>query len=323
MQRRSFLKLLPAAPAIAGTLTAQDAPAQIRSLRVRVLSTMLADAGIGEWGFAAYIEADGRRFLFDTGGRPETVRQNAAELKVDLAQVDQMLLSHFHGDHNAGLLTLRREAAKQRASALGTCYVGEGIFLPRRRSQLDERESNDALLIKPQYEALGGKFVTVAKPTPIFPGAWLTGPVPRPYPERNWSGTGQMKTAQGWVEDNLPEDMSLAFDTAAGWVVVSGCGHSGIINTLEHIRKSIRTAPIHAAIGGFHLFPASDATLDWTGGKLKEFGLENLLGAHCTGIEAVYHLRQQLGLKRANCVVGAVGASFTLGSGISPGQVAR
>ncbi|MCX6596133.1 MAG: MBL fold metallo-hydrolase, partial [Acidobacteria bacterium] len=106
-------------------------------------------------------------------------------------------------------------------------------------------------------------------------------------------------------------------------VVVSGCGHSGIINTLEHIRKSIRTAPIHAAIGGFHLFPASDATLDWTGGKLKEFGLANLLGAHCTGIEAVYHLRQQLGLKRANCVVGSVGASFTLGSGISPGQVAR
>lgn len=296
-----------------------QAPARrVKKLQIRILSTMLAETGIGEWGFAAMVEADGHRILFDAGTRPDTVIENAKALRVDLA-VNEMLLSHFHGDHNGGLLTLRKSVAP----SLGTCYVGEGIFLPRRASQFDEKERNDTLLLKPAYEASGGKFVSVDKPTEIHPGIWLTGPVPRKYPERNWSGTSRIVTAKGQIEDTVPEDMSLVFDTEAGLVVLSGCGHSGIINTLEHARNTIRQAPIHAAIGGFHLFDASDETLAWTAGKLREFGLANFVGAHCTGIEAVYQLRQRTGLDRKHCIVGAVGAGFDLATGIQPGRLAR
>ncbi|MCX6604527.1 MAG: MBL fold metallo-hydrolase [Acidobacteria bacterium] len=296
-----------------------QAPARrVKKLQIRILSTMLAETGIGEWGFAAMVEADGHRILFDAGTRPDTVLENAKALKVDLA-VNEMLLSHFHGDHNGGLLTLRKSVAP----SLGTCYVGEGIFLPRRASQFDEKERNDALLLKPAYEASGAKFVSVDKPTEIHPGIWLTGPVPRKYPERNWSGTSRIVTAKGQIEDTVPEDMSLVFDTEAGLVVLSGCGHSGIINTLEHARNTIRQAPIHAAIGGFHLFDASDETLAWTAGKLREFGLANFVGAHCTGIEAVYQIRQRTGLDRKHCIVGAVGAGFDLATGIQPGRLAR
>ena len=296
-----------------------QAPARrVKKLQIRILSTMLAETGIGEWGFAAMVEADGHRILFDAGTRPDTVIENAKALRVDLA-VNEMLLSHFHGDHNGGLLTLRKSVAP----SLGTCYVGEGIFLPRRASQFDEKERNDTLLLKPAYEAAGGKFVSVDKPTEIHPGIWLTGPVPRKYPERNWSGTSRIVTAKGQIEDTVPEDMSLVFDTEAGLVVLSGCGHSGIINTLEHARNTIRQAPIHAAIGGFHLFDASDETLAWTAGKLRGFGLANFVGAHCTGIEAVYQIRQRTGLDRKHCIVGAVGAGFDLATGIHPGRLAR
>ena len=296
-----------------------QAPARrVKKLQIRILSTMLAETGIGEWGFAAMVEADGHRILFDAGTRPDTVIENAKALRVDLA-VNEMLLSHFHGDHNGGLLTLRKSVAP----SLGTCYVGEGIFLPRRASQFDEKERNDTLLLKPAYEASGGKFVSVDKPTEIHPGIWLTGPVPRKYPERNWSGTSRIVTAKGQIEDTVPEDMSLVFDTEAGLVVLSGCGHSGIINTLEHARNTIRQAPIHAAIGGFHLFDASDETLAWTAGKLRKFGLANFVGAHCTGIEAVYQIRQRTGLDRKHCIVGAVGAGFDLATGIQPGRLAR
>ena len=296
-----------------------QAPARrVKKLQIRILSTMLAETGIGEWGFAAMVEADGHRILFDAGTRPDTVIENAKALRVDLA-VNEMLLSHFHGDHNGGLLTLRKSVAP----SLGTCYVGEGIFLPRRASQFDEKERNDTLLLKPAYEASGGKFVSVDKPTEIHPGIWLTGPVPRKYPERNWSGTSRIVTAKGQIEDTVPEDMSLVFDTEAGLVVLSGCGHSGIINTLEHARNTIRQAPIHAAIGGFHLFDASDETPAWTAGKLREFGLANFVGAHCTGIEAVYQIRQRTGLDRKHCIVGAVGAGFDLATGIHPGRLAR
>jgi 7,8-dihydropterin-6-yl-methyl-4-(beta-D-ribofuranosyl)aminobenzene 5'-phosphate synthase len=152
---------------------------------------------------------------------------------------------------------------------------------------------------------------------------WLTGPVPRVYPERNWSNVGRVRAPEGLVEDTIPEDQALVFDTAEGLVVLDGCGHAGIINTLEYARRQFRQAPIHAALGGFHLFEADDAKLEWTAGKLKEFQLAQLMGAHCTGIESVYQIRQRLGLPRHACVVGAVGAVFELGKGIDPGRLAR
>ena len=86
---------------------------------------------------------------------------------------------------------------------------------------------------------------------------------------------------------------------------------------MEYARKVVREAPVLAAVGGFHLLPPTDATLEWTGNRLKAFGLRYLLGAHCTGLEAVYRLRTMLGLDRKTAVVGAVGSSFTLGTGIS------
>ena len=295
---------------------------QVRALKVTVLSTMLTDnRGIGEWGFAALVEADGHRLLFDTGARPETVLKNAVELGVDLADVAEVVLSHHHGDHTGGLMVLRRELAQKNPKALARAYVAPGIFLSRPRP--DGSESNETIALKAPFEASGGTFAEVDKPTQIFPGAWLTGPVPRTHPERNWSGTSKVKTPGGLVEDTIPEDMSLVLDTAQGLVAVSGCGHAGVVNTLEYARSTVRNAPVFAALGGFHLFPATDQTLDWTAGKLHGMGLQNLLGAHCTGIEAVYALRQRLNLDRRHCVVGAVGSGFDLESGIHPGMIAH
>ena len=257
---------------------------------------MLTDrAGIGEWGFSALVVADGHRLLFDTGARPETVLHNARELKIDLSGVTEVILSHHHGDHTGGLVTLRRELARQNPKALERAYVGAGIFLSRPGPE--GRETNEAVAIKGEYEALGGSFVVVERPTELFPGAWLTGPVPRTYPERNWSLKRMIKQPDGrLVEDNVPEDMSLVLDTDKGLVVVAGCGHAGIVNTLEYARRQVRETPVYAALGGFHLFEADAATLDWTAAKLRSFGVGNLLGAHCTGIEAVFGLRQRLGL---------------------------
>jgi 7,8-dihydropterin-6-yl-methyl-4-(beta-D-ribofuranosyl)aminobenzene 5'-phosphate synthase len=84
---------------------------RVKSLKITILSTMLAEEGMGEWGFSALVEADGRRILFDTGLRPETVLQNARHLGIDLSGVTDVVLSHHHGDHTGGLLTLRRELA--------------------------------------------------------------------------------------------------------------------------------------------------------------------------------------------------------------------
>jgi len=300
---------------------AEEGPPPVRRLRILILSTMLADRGIGEWGFAALVEVDGRRILFDTGARPETVAENAREMGIDLADVTDVVLSHNHGDHTGGLLALRRSLAARNPAALSRAHVGRGIFWSRPAP--DGSEGNHVLTVRGELEAAGVRFVEHTAPAELLPGVWLTGPVPRVHPERNWSTRGRVAAPDGLVEDTIPEDLSVVFDTAEGLVLLSGCGHAGIVNTVEHARKVVRPAPLHAAVGGFHLLALDDARLDWTADRLRETGLAHLVGAHCTGLEAVYHLRSRLGLPRDRAVVGAVGASFALGKGIDPLALAR
>ena len=110
----------------------------VQRLRVLLLSTMLADRGIGEWGFAALVDADGRRLLFDTGAAPDTVLRNARSLGVDLGGVEDVILSHNHRDHTGGLLALRRALRGAAPRALSRVHVAPGIFYPRPGSEGDE-----------------------------------------------------------------------------------------------------------------------------------------------------------------------------------------
>ena len=308
-------------------LDAGDEPA--KHLKVTLLSTMLVGApaaGIGEWGFAAVLEVDGRRLLVDTGARAETVLQNAAELKVDLSTITDLVLTHNHADHTGGLLSLRRELARKNPAALSRVHVPRGIFYPRPGP--NGREGNGLLPLKAEYEATGGVFVEHEGPARLMPGVTMLGPVPRVHPERNFGSprggdAGRVQTPNGLVEDNVPEDTSLVVDTADGLVLLSGCGHSGLVNAMEFARRAVRVAPVHTVIGGFHLFAASDDALAWTADRLKAFGVRHVLGAHCTGIEALYRLRTLAGLTRQTAIVGAVGASYTLGKGFDATPLAR
>ena len=308
---------------MAGMARAETPAAPVKALKITILSTMLADGQeLGEWGFAALVEVDGHRILFDTGAHTDVVLKNVRSLGVDLTTVPEVILSHNHWDHVGGFMTLRESVLAKTPGALARTHVGQGIFYPRVSIRPDV-EDNQMLRIKADYEKTGGIFVEHAQPVQLYPGVWLTGPVPRKYPERNWSGSGQVVTPAGTVEDNLPEDMALVFDTGDGLVVLTGCGHAGVINIIDYALTFIRPARVHALIGGIHLFNAKEETLAWTVGKLNEFGVDNFIGAHCTGIETVYRFRHDLGLDRAHAVVGADGATFELGKGVDPGHIAR
>lgn len=298
--------------------------AQVRALKVTILSTMLAEGDeLGEWGFAALVEADGRRVLFDTGAKADVVAKNLQTMKLELGDVRDVVLSHWHSDHVGGFMTLRREAKAKADEALSRAHVGAGIFQPRFGPPANV-DMNPMTRLKADYEATGGKFTEHTRPVELFSGVWLTGPVPRKHPERNWSGRAQVRTPDGkLVEDTIGDDMALVVDTREGLVIVTGCGHAGVVNIIEHARSSVRPARVHALIGGIHLFNASEQTLEWTTGKLREFGVDHFIGAHCTGIETVYRFRASLGLARAKCVVGAVGQTFELGKGIDPLVIAR
>jgi len=296
-------------------------PVSVQKLKITILSTMLADQGIGEWGFAALVEADGHRLLVDTGGRPDTVLTNLHDLGIDISDVKEVVLTHNHGDHTRGLLTLRQELMKKNPEALSVAHVGKGIMYSRPGA--DGKERNYVIGMRKQYEAMGGKFVEHDGGAELFPGVWLTGPVPRKYPEKNWSGLGKMQSPQGLVEDNIPEDQSVVINTNKGLVVITGCGHAGIVNTLTFAEAQFPKTPVYAVIGGIHLFSAPDETVNWTADKFKDFGVQYFVGAHCTGINTVYAIRDRLKMSRKSAVVGAVGATFVLGEGIHPGELAQ
>ena len=331
----TFRPLLSAAALLLATVAARAM--EVRTLKITLLSTMLADKSeLGEWGFSALVEADGHRILFDTGLHPDLVLQNVRSLKIDLTTVPVVILSHNHQDHTGGLLALRRSVLPAHPEALATAHVATGIFYPRpmmRESTasgparppipVPNVDENTMRLTGPAYEHTGGKFVTHDRPMELYPGVWLTGPIPRVHPERNWSGDSWVATPAGVVEDNIPEDMSLIIQTPRGNVVLTGCGHAGIVNICEYSRRFLPPARLYALIGGIHLFAASDDTIKWTVDQLKPMGVDNFLAAHCTGIETLYTMRRLLGLDRAHAVVGAVGASFQLDHGIDPGVIAQ
>ncbi len=169
------------------------------------------------------------------------------------------------------------------------------------------------------YTASGGKFQVIGQFTRIAPGVWLTGPVPRKYPEKNYPRNRVIRTANGTREDNISEDMSMIIETPKGLVLLTGCGHAGIVNIMDYTLLQFPGRKIVAVIGGMHLLDSPDEQIAWTAGKLKDAGVQYFIGAHCTGINATYQIRQLTGLPKTDCLVGAVGMTFDLNHGVTPG----
>jgi len=196
-------------------------------------------------------------------------------------------------------------------------HVATGIFAPRLN------RTNRMLAIKKELEADGVEIIVHKNQHELFPGVWITGPIKRIHDEKNWYEGGKIIIDGDTIEDNIPEDQSLVIETNEGFVLISGCGHAGIINTLEHIRSNINNEKVSTVIGGFHLLDATDEHLKWTSEKLADFGVTKIIGAHCTGINALYTLRQLMNLNRSDAVVGSVGDSFDLEKGINAGSIAK
>jgi 7,8-dihydropterin-6-yl-methyl-4-(beta-D-ribofuranosyl)aminobenzene 5'-phosphate synthase len=303
-------------------LIAQQESHIVKHLKITILSTMLAQKGIGEWGFSALVEADSIKILFDAGGREKTVLENCKELNVDLFNVPTLVLSHSHWDHTTGWLPLRNAMCAINKNALSVTHVAPGFFDTRispTGNEIKNRQKDSVLYIQ-----TGGKIIQHKNFEEIFPGIFLTGLVPRLYPEKNYTPGDKKKDASGnIIEDNVPEDMSLVIRTEKGLVLLSGCGHSGIINSITHVRNNLQQAPLLAAIGGFHLLYNTDEQIKWTADELKKTGIRYFMGAHCTGIEPVYQIRESVGLKRGECIVGSVGAIFDLDKGFTAGPLTK
>ncbi len=286
--------------------------------RITVLATNISNyGGIGEWSFAALYESNEESLLFDTGFDKNTVLHNAQLLKKDLSKVEKVVLSHFHSDHTGGLLQLRKTYKQINPKALSKVYVAKGFFEQRylgNGEMVGPGDYADAKEFLNAAKSEGIEFIIVDDALEVAPNLFATGPVERVVEKFNGPQGIFIKDERSgkYTLDIIHDDQSLGYKTNQGWVMMSGCGHSGVINTGKKL-QTIENLPIYGMIGGFHLWQSDDETLNFTANWLKNNGLTKFMGGHCTGIQAAITMSEIIGIEKNNLSHTAVGSVLTKG----------
>jgi 7,8-dihydropterin-6-yl-methyl-4-(beta-D-ribofuranosyl)aminobenzene 5'-phosphate synthase len=254
---------------------------------------------LAEHGLALWIDTGECRALFDTG-QGLALAHNAAALGVNLGDAHAVLLSHGHYDHGGGL-----HAVLPKRPGLDVYLHADAII-----AKLSTRGGTTPRPVGiPQIdlEAL----VNVAtprwtlEPTPVGKGLMLTGPIPRVVSFEE-AEDGFLTDTGILATDPLTDDQAAFLETKAGTVVILGCAHAGVVNTLRHVRALTGGRRIHAVIGGMHLGAAGDARIDATLRALLEMGVARVAPAHCTGLAATAALMRAFGAQCAPARVGEV-----------------
>lgn len=274
---------------------------RLKALKITTLAdNFVQRAGLlGQWGLSLLLEVEDangleRKVVFDTGSDKGVLLQNIERMKVDLSGVEYIVLSHGHGDHTAA----SAEVAEIAGGGVNV-VVHPRLFQPRfyvnrtgrrRRGGVPEGEGISDI------ERVGGKVIQESKPFELFPGLWTTGQVSRVTDFEKISeptdGGRRLIVVEGEeVADEILDDQALWMDVeGVGPIVITGCAHSGVVNTLLHVKAIGKFSSFFGLIGGTHLVNRSDAYVSRTIGELKRFGLRLLSSCHCTGFKATTRL---------------------------------
>jgi len=243
---------------------------------------------LGEHGFSALIEPSlGDPLLFDTG-QGLTLLHNARQMNRDLSKVSRVVLSHGHYDHCGGLLPLLTEHGPNKV------YGHPAIFRGRHRV----KDTGECWPIgiphdQRELERAGADFDLSADFREIAPRIYLTGEVPRATAFEA-GDQGLYCDCTGQDVDKTPDDQSLILETEKGLVIVMGCCHAGLVNTLEHVAYSMGRRDIYAVVGGTHLGFCGQEQLERTISALKDWRVQKVSASHCTGFAASARLSREM-----------------------------
>jgi 7,8-dihydropterin-6-yl-methyl-4-(beta-D-ribofuranosyl)aminobenzene 5'-phosphate synthase len=251
-----------------------------------------------------WIEADDRRILFDTG-QSDILNHNSEVLGIDLRAASTMVLSHGHYDHIGGV------AAVRDLNPEISVYCHPGVFMPRYSRQPDGKRKPVGINAKASNDLykIIDRIHWVNEPSYITGDIGITGPIPR-LSDFEDTGGSFFLDPEAQRPDPISDDLALWFKTTKGIVVVTGCCHSGIVNTLEHIQTIAGQKNILAVLGGLHLLNASLERLEKTCEYLKHTETGKIYPCH-SGENVIEFLRTQFGCR---IIVGNVGACFQFGS---------
>jgi len=253
------------------------------SIQITTLSENTAGSisVLAEWGLSILVEADGYKILLDTG-RSFSAAYNALTLGVDLSQVDKIVFSHGHSDHTGGLLDILK-IVKDGVEVI----AHPDIWAAKYVKQPEEAEKYAGVPFpKEAAETLGAFFNLTREPVWISENIVTSGEIPMITDYEKIDPVVYVKEKGKLKPDPLWDDQALFLKSQKGLIIILGCAHRGIINTIRHAQKLTGLEPVYAVIGGTHLISASPERMDSTIAELLSFDIRRLGVSHCTGLPA-------------------------------------
>jgi len=272
-----------------------------------------ADAPLGQHGFSALVEVrkGGRvhRLLFDTGVTPTGCVDNLRRLGRDPADIEAIVCSHGHFDHTIGLSGLIGQLGRANLPVLL-----HPEFWTRRRLAIPGREPREIpTTSRGALRDAGFSIIEQRQPSFLYGNSVLiTGEVDRVSGfERGFPGHQAWRGASWEPDPLILDDQALIVHVAGrGLVVLTGCGHAGVINICRYAQRLTGVAKLHAVIGGFHLSgPAFEPVIADTVSALGRLAPDVLVPAHCTGWKATHAIARAL---PGAFIPSSVGSTFRL-----------
>jgi len=261
-------------------------------LQITTLSENTAGMGrlMAEWGLSILVESDDQTILFDTG-LSLSASHNADQMGIDLKLVDKIVLSHGHCDHTGGLKQILLDIGKE-IEVIAHPDIWAAKY---SRREGEEAEYIGIPFHRQTLESLGARFNLSREPVRISDNIMTTGEIPMTTEYETIEPRLQVKEGKRFKPDRLLDDQALIITTGAGLVVILGCAHRGVINTLHHAQKLTGVEAIYGVFGGCHLINATEERIWLTIAALKELEVQQLGFGHCTGLAASAIMAREFG----------------------------
>ena len=267
-----------------------------------VENTAAVDGAIPEHGISYWIDTGSGRVIFDTGQGGALIN-NARLLGVPLEKTQSIVFSHGHYDHTGGFEAVAGLSQNPKV------YAHPAVFSPKFAcsEQGVSRFIANPYLTEKYVRERAGDLVFTTTPTRIAGSLFATGEIPRVTAFEDTGGPFFLDEACT-RPDPMLDDQALVIKTKQGLVLLLGCAHSGLINTIEHVLDHFKGEKLHALIGGTHLGFLKEDQLDQTILRLKQYRFNKIGTSHCTGLKPAVRLFQEF---RDEFFFATVGTSFS------------